>query len=170
MALIKCKECGKKISDKSKKCIHCGTIIENQKISKSFKIFISSITAIIIVIILFIGIPKIIEVNTKKEILNNIIGTWEYQKISATNGGLSYDIITFTENNSFRYTSGFIFEDNDDFKYGFDGTMHIYEDGNIFLYTEDDEYLMHFQYDNEFNELFEVDDDDGSLKQYNKTK
>ena len=53
MALIKCPECGKKISDKSKKCIHCGTIIENPKISKSFKIFISSITAIIIVIILF---------------------------------------------------------------------------------------------------------------------
>ena len=170
MALIKCKKCGIEISDKSKKCIHCGTIIEDKKISKPFKILISSIVAIIIVTILFIGIFKIIEANTKKEILNNIIGTWEYQKISQTNGGLSYDIITFAEDNSFRYISGFIFEDNDDFKYGFDGTMHIYEDGNIFLYTEDDEYLMHFQYDNEFNELFEVDDDDGSLKQYNKTR
>ncbi len=27
MALIKCNECGKEISDKAKKCIHCGNII-----------------------------------------------------------------------------------------------------------------------------------------------
>jgi len=26
MALIKCPECGKEISDKAKKCIHCGSI------------------------------------------------------------------------------------------------------------------------------------------------
>ncbi len=27
MALIKCDECGKEISDKAKKCIHCGNIV-----------------------------------------------------------------------------------------------------------------------------------------------
>lgn len=27
MALIKCPECGKEISDKAQKCIHCGTTL-----------------------------------------------------------------------------------------------------------------------------------------------
>lgn len=29
MALIKCPECGKEISDKAKKCVHCGMSFEN---------------------------------------------------------------------------------------------------------------------------------------------
>ena len=32
MALIKCPECGKEISDKAKKCIHCGSITYEKKI------------------------------------------------------------------------------------------------------------------------------------------
>ena len=32
MALIKCSECGKEISDKAKACIHCGCPIEKQNI------------------------------------------------------------------------------------------------------------------------------------------
>ena len=31
MALIKCSECGKEISDTAKTCPHCGTITEHQK-------------------------------------------------------------------------------------------------------------------------------------------
>lgn len=31
MALIKCKECGEEISDKATKCIHCGTILNNEE-------------------------------------------------------------------------------------------------------------------------------------------
>lgn len=31
MALIKCPECGKEISDKSKKCVHCGYVIKSRK-------------------------------------------------------------------------------------------------------------------------------------------
>ena len=30
MALIKCPECGKEISDKSEKCIHCGFPLRNE--------------------------------------------------------------------------------------------------------------------------------------------
>lgn len=30
MALIKCEDCGKEISDKSDKCIHCGCPISNK--------------------------------------------------------------------------------------------------------------------------------------------
>ena len=32
MALIKCSECGKEISDKSKTCIHCGCPVEKELI------------------------------------------------------------------------------------------------------------------------------------------
>ena len=31
MALIKCQECGKEISDTSKRCIHCGAKIKKEK-------------------------------------------------------------------------------------------------------------------------------------------
>ena len=30
MALIKCSKCGKEVSDKSQKCIHCGTKIKKE--------------------------------------------------------------------------------------------------------------------------------------------
>ena len=32
MALIKCRECGKEVSDKAKKCVHCGCPIEKENI------------------------------------------------------------------------------------------------------------------------------------------
>ena len=31
MSLIRCPECGKEISDKSKQCVHCGYPLEEQK-------------------------------------------------------------------------------------------------------------------------------------------
>lgn len=34
MALIKCKECNKEISDKANACIHCGSPITKKKICK----------------------------------------------------------------------------------------------------------------------------------------
>ena len=34
MALIKCPECGKEISDKSKHCIHCGYPLDELKINQ----------------------------------------------------------------------------------------------------------------------------------------
>ena len=34
MALIKCEECGKQISDRSKACIHCGCPLEEKKEEK----------------------------------------------------------------------------------------------------------------------------------------
>ena len=37
MALIKCNECGKEISDKAKTCIHCGCPIEEIKIKEKVK-------------------------------------------------------------------------------------------------------------------------------------
>ena len=36
MAMITCPECRKEISDKSKKCIHCGKILEEEVVPKKF--------------------------------------------------------------------------------------------------------------------------------------
>lgn len=172
MAIIKCKECGKEISDNASQCPHCGYIykktINKKEKSTAFKIIIPIIVAIavfIIGIVLFIAINKGIEKINEKKILNQIVGTWQYTNISKVNGSISYDIITFTENKNFKYASGII---NTNFKYGFEGTITIYDDGNIWLYNDKGEFLMHFQYDSEYGELYERNDNDGSLKQYSK--
>ena len=38
MALIKCSECGKNVSDKAKVCIHCGAPIEEVKKNNTTKV------------------------------------------------------------------------------------------------------------------------------------
>ena len=61
MALIKCKECGKEISDKAKSCPNCGNPINDDTYTKEVKankkvaIFIIIILIILCVIGLFIG-------------------------------------------------------------------------------------------------------------------
>lgn len=47
MALIKCKECGKEISDKAKKCPNCGYVVPPKKLTKLDKIFIPIISIVI---------------------------------------------------------------------------------------------------------------------------
>ena len=44
MALIKCSECGKEISDKAKECIHCGNPIFKEKVKTMEKKEWSSLT------------------------------------------------------------------------------------------------------------------------------
>lgn len=39
MALIKCPECGKEISDKSKQCIHCGYPLDELKINNTNQLY-----------------------------------------------------------------------------------------------------------------------------------
>ena len=70
MALIKCSECGKEISDKSKKCIHCGCPLnEKKKKSKKnknskniYKYIIISVCAVLV-----IGLCALISFLPKKE-------------------------------------------------------------------------------------------------------
>lgn len=50
MALIKCKECGQKISNKAKKCPHCGVpLIEKEKININLRIILIATLIIITV-------------------------------------------------------------------------------------------------------------------------
>ena len=52
MALIKCSECGKEISDTSKRCINCGAKIKKQrkKLSKKKKLIISFVGLVIVIV------------------------------------------------------------------------------------------------------------------------
>ena len=65
MALLKCTECGKEISDNSKKCIQCGSPIkkEKKKIDTKKVLFIS--ISLFVIIGIIIGI--IIKLNNDKE-------------------------------------------------------------------------------------------------------
>ncbi len=61
MALIKCKNCGKDISDKATTCVHCGAKVDSKKNNK--KLFL--LLAIILVIIIVVGVVVIIKINSK---------------------------------------------------------------------------------------------------------
>ena len=56
MALIKCSECGKEISDKAKVCPHCGTKYksENENDRKGFPTSVMFILIVIFVAVIFI--------------------------------------------------------------------------------------------------------------------
>ena len=54
MALITCNKCGKEISDKSIKCIHCGSTINIKK--RSFNIKRRSLKVILKVILIFVSV------------------------------------------------------------------------------------------------------------------
>ena len=44
MALIKCPECGKEISDKSKQCIHCGYPLDELKMNNTNRLYKITLT------------------------------------------------------------------------------------------------------------------------------
>lgn len=51
MALIKCSECGKEISDKTKKCIHCGNKIKKNKKKINQNLLIIIIVAAVLLVL-----------------------------------------------------------------------------------------------------------------------
>ena len=107
MALIKCSECGKEISDKAKKCPHCGTKYksENENDRKGFPTGLMFILIVIFVAVIFI----IMNYNKKdynnstsgiKENTNEIIGNEiktknEFDKIKKSN---NYSIVVVISN------------------------------------------------------------------------
>ena len=57
MAIVKCKSCGKDISDKTEKCIHCGVKNEDYKNNKNTTgaiIFIVFVMIIVLLTILYV--------------------------------------------------------------------------------------------------------------------
>ena len=97
MALIKCFECGKEVSDTSKKCIHCGAKIKKVKIKKNKKklilILISIIIIIGIIITSFILFKEDeVQTNLRDENKNQVEIITEYINIRE-NPNISSDII-----------------------------------------------------------------------------
>ena len=72
MALIKCSECGKEISDKAKKCPHCGIKCKNEK---DVKVFPTSVMFILIVI--FVAVIFLMMNYNKKDYNNSTSGIKE---------------------------------------------------------------------------------------------
>lgn len=58
MAMIKCKECGKEISDKAKACPNCGAKYESED-TKTMRVVIGSLILIISLFVFFSGISGI---------------------------------------------------------------------------------------------------------------
>lgn len=78
MTLIKCNECGKEISDKSKTCIHCGCPIKNKKQTcnkKYFKYIFVGIAIIILILIIFSTIFKQDYIEQENA---SFVGVYEY--------------------------------------------------------------------------------------------
>ncbi len=98
MALIKCFECGKEVSDTSKKCIHCGAKIKkNKEVKKSKKklilILISIILIIGIILTIFILFKEDeVQTNLRDETKNQVEIITEYINIRE-NPNISSDII-----------------------------------------------------------------------------
>lgn len=89
MALIKCSECGKEISNKAKKCPYCGYDYNKSKIHKN------SIIVIVIIIILTISFLIIFQSNITLQ--ENGVYSNEYDKNRST-----LNIYNFSSGNVYR--------------------------------------------------------------------
>ena len=108
MALIKCSECGKEISDKAMECIHCGNKVNVKKdsikkqIKKTNKKSIFIIGGILLVLIL-VGITIFLFINHNSK---GYVGKWEHN-ITWKRGGKvsreSYASFELLKNGTFNY-------------------------------------------------------------------
>lgn len=84
MALIKCPECGKEISDQSKTCIHCGFPLERKKSKENTTKITIIVVALLVLLaiiagllLLFFSSNKNVETSIKKEVqleMLNVVG------------------------------------------------------------------------------------------------
>ena len=110
MALIKCKKCGKEISDKATKCVHCGTkvskINSKNKLEKEEKKVNKKVIIILCIFIITIVIGGIYYFLIKK---TSIIGNWEhtilYKDSSNNQIDEQYSKLIFNDDNTFTYHS-----------------------------------------------------------------
>ena len=105
MALIKCNECGKEISDKAKKCPHCGIKCKNENDVKVFPTSVMFILIVIFVAVIFLMMnynkkdynnsTSGIKENTNEIIGNEIKTKNEFDKIKKSN---NYSIVVVISN------------------------------------------------------------------------
>ncbi len=105
MSLIKCPKCGKKISDKSKSCVHCGKSLKTEnkeKIRKSSdkkKILILSIIILIILIVSFVVFFT--NNKTENESLEEILSEYTWVSDDKFNIKLNFDNFEDVESGEF---------------------------------------------------------------------
>lgn len=134
MALIKCSECGKEISDKATECIHCGNKVNFKKdsikkqIKKTNKKSIFIIGGILLVLIL-VGITIFLFINHNSK---SYVGKWEHN-ITWKRGGKvsreSYASFELLKNGTFNYVG---YSKNMDDKIIYNGT---YNENNGIIYV-----------------------------------
>ena len=96
MALIKCKECGKEISDKAKQCVHCG--YNNSEINSSLKSGNGVAVAIVVLGIMAGCILFLtgIDLTQLESVSGNSVAESYYQHIGFALIGISLYIIMIT--------------------------------------------------------------------------
>ena len=77
MALIKCSECGKEISDKAKMCVNCGAKAKNN--NKIILSLIIGVAILLVAVLVYFLIFNNNENKMSKESEKNFVGTWELQ-------------------------------------------------------------------------------------------
>jgi len=97
MALIKCSECGKEISNSAKSCPHCGFVYKKDNSTlKTIIICIGTLFSIVLVILFISILPDIIDSILERKALNTIIG--EYTIVNSSNDHLNETISITKEN------------------------------------------------------------------------
>ena len=145
MALIKCKNCGKEISDKADTCIHCGIKIKSDKVitkkekgskdnPKNSKKYI--IIGVTIVLVILLVVILIIFLNKK----DSYLGKWEHNITFQENGKTTretYASYELFDNGTFQFNGYSKTDDND--KLNYKGT---YNQNNDIIY-------LYFEYENQ---------------------
>ena len=162
MAMIKCKECGKKISDKAKSCPHCGySYVDDDDIVNEFsKKNITKICYIIGIIISIFVIGKLIYKSSNNNKISEVTGKWSSVKKSESNSGVSYGFLTLNNNMTCEYSFYYYFEGEKFLPYS---CYCIWEMNGSDITIKDDNgsgsVLMKFEFDKLHNTLYELDKD-----------
>lgn len=147
MALIKCNECGKKISDKAKICIHCG---HRKKAINNKKIFVIILLCILFLIIIFAFVFK----NNR---IKEISGEWYNVTYSKYYGGAdTYRFLTLNKDKTCEYSLSTYFQGETLLPYSTKCKWKRKKE-KILLYYDNNEKLAEFKYNKNENALIEFD-------------
>ncbi|MFR5857287.1 MAG: zinc ribbon domain-containing protein [Bacilli bacterium] len=123
MSLIKCKECGKEISDSAKSCPECGFVYKKEHSTiKTIIICICTIVVIFLVLLIIVLFPEISDSIKEKNAVNKIVG--EYEIVNTSNESIVKKISITKDNTLYICNQGYMPSEIKD------GYYYIYEEDN----------------------------------------
>lgn len=123
MSLIKCKECGKEISDSAKSCPECGFVYKKEHSTiKTIIICICTIVVIFLVLLIIVLFPEISDSIKEKNAVNKIVG--EYEIVNTSNESIVKKISITKDNTLYICNQGYMPPEIKD------GYYNIYEEDN----------------------------------------